>query len=163
MNLTSMGLSFTKCTKSTSSSSLKFFIATTFSLIEEKFILRAWSMAEMAFYVVLFLRVIIWFLAGINESKLIFMLSRPAFSKSGNFLLRRAPLVVIPIFSIWGIDFKSDTMSAKSLRTVGSPPVSLILVVPQFSANSFTNFWISYLVSSLSSGVKSIPLSGIQY
>ena len=59
-------------------------------------------------------------------SNLILIASRPAALRSGSFLARVRPLVVMARVSMPGMAFSLLTMSTTSPRTSGSPPVNRI-------------------------------------
>mmetsp|Transcript_52073 Transcript_52073/g.113824 ORF Transcript_52073/g.113824 Transcript_52073/m.113824 type:complete len:452 (+) Transcript_52073:192-1547(+) len=107
--------------------------------------------------------------AGMSVSRLRLMLLNPAARSCGRNFERRTPLVVMPRFSppgTWELTSpRSSTMRPKSLRIVGSPPVSRTLRTPMVTKR-LTRRWISWAVSFSPSAVGSMsssPSSGMQY
>mmetsp|Transcript_11889 Transcript_11889/g.31422 ORF Transcript_11889/g.31422 Transcript_11889/m.31422 type:complete len:387 (+) Transcript_11889:213-1373(+) len=107
--------------------------------------------------------------AGMSVSRLRLMLLRPAARSCGRNFERRTPLVVMPRFSPPGTEPltspRSSTRRPKSLRIVGSPPVSRTLRTPIVTKRR-TRRWSSSAVSfspSVVGSTSSSPSSGAQY
>mmetsp|Transcript_5147 Transcript_5147/g.15609 ORF Transcript_5147/g.15609 Transcript_5147/m.15609 type:complete len:443 (+) Transcript_5147:139-1467(+) len=75
---------------------------------------------------------------------------------------RPTPFVVMPTDSIPGCRAIEAHSSTRSARSVGSPPVSRIFVVPS-PANTDTSRSISSLLSTFSARCSSTPSAGMQY
>mmetsp|Transcript_12185 Transcript_12185/g.20799 ORF Transcript_12185/g.20799 Transcript_12185/m.20799 type:complete len:201 (-) Transcript_12185:518-1120(-) len=108
------------------------------------------------------LLVILSNLAGSSVSSEIFSLVTPFFAKCSNFLRSTIPFDVTPNVLTPSTLPITETISSKSFRTVGSPPVNRILFTPR-ATNRFVSRSISWMVSSFSDGVKGTPSSGMQY
>mmetsp|Transcript_47631 Transcript_47631/g.122949 ORF Transcript_47631/g.122949 Transcript_47631/m.122949 type:complete len:316 (-) Transcript_47631:18-965(-) len=107
--------------------------------------------------------------AGTSVSRLRLMFVRPASRIWGRNFPRRTPFVVMPRFSPPSTEAltwpRSSTMRPKSLRIVGSPPVSRTLRTPM-ATNRPTRRWISSAVRrapSAAGSMSSSPSSGMQY
>mmetsp|Transcript_14797 Transcript_14797/g.20734 ORF Transcript_14797/g.20734 Transcript_14797/m.20734 type:complete len:288 (-) Transcript_14797:477-1340(-) len=103
-------------------------------------------------------------LNGSSVSRLTFTESSPASFRSATFLPNVIPFVVIAISRRpLGLNsLVAFTISAKSLRSKGSPPVNLILLTPS-STKREVILCISSASRSLCSGVSCTPSSGMQY
>mmetsp|Transcript_38246 Transcript_38246/g.90407 ORF Transcript_38246/g.90407 Transcript_38246/m.90407 type:complete len:280 (-) Transcript_38246:105-944(-) len=167
MKRTSTFLSTESCTKSATSSSFSPRVTTQLILTDRISPLSlaaiASSIESTTFWYPL-RRVINVNFSGTSVSSEMLYASIPPDARAGSLRLRVMPLVVMPIVStpIFLSSPIAATSSVMSFRTVGSPPVSLILVTPAATKRRVRRR-ISGVVSMLSSGERSTPSSGMQY
>mmetsp|Transcript_10483 Transcript_10483/g.28748 ORF Transcript_10483/g.28748 Transcript_10483/m.28748 type:complete len:210 (-) Transcript_10483:2800-3429(-) len=161
MNRTLTSFSLVSSTKSNNSSSLTPFITTTFTFTGVYPSSSASSIAAMT-RPCPFLLVSCTKRSGLSVSR--DRLRRLSPLSRSSFSVREStrPFEVIPTSFIPGMDEIRRTISGKSFRTVGSPPVNRTFVTPAL-ANSRTSRSISSTVKSSVDGVRSTPPSGMQY
>ena len=91
----------------------------------------------------------------------IFTRERPAVFKSAVILGRSIALVVSATLSMPGVWAVRSIRPKSPLRTVGSPPVKRICLIPSCDAHSIA-LWTSSRVRMLSWGMLLTPCSGMQ-
>ena len=100
--------------------------------------------------------------AGTKVSSERFNLVNPLALRPSNLRSSATPFVVTLTSRTPGAADTRRTISSRSLRTVGYPPVSRTLSTPAL-AKIYTNRSTSRAVNSRPSGVKSTPSAGMQY